>query len=107
MTKFQKVRRKKRLKWWPLSSKQSPISPATSTRHIWKIKYSLLCTTLSFLQSDCTINLIESKGENYVLSATLDEWISFRMKKNMSSFMLWKEKVNLYVVLEYQLLCWS
>ena len=65
-----------------------------------------VCTTLSFLQSDCTINLIESKGENYVLSATLDEWISFRMKKNMSSFMLWKEKV-IYVVLEYQLLCWS
>ena len=42
-----------------------------------------------------------------MLSATLDEWISFRMKKNMSSFMLWKEKVNICVVLEYQLLCWS
>ena len=41
-----------------------------------------------------------------MLSATLDEWISFRMKKNMSSFMLWKEKV-IYVVLKYQLLCWS
>ena len=104
MTKFQKVRRKKRLKWWPLSSKQPPISPATSTRFTLEI---YVTTTLYSLQSDCTINLIESKGENYVLSATLDEWISFRMKKNMSSFMLWKEKVNIYVVLEYQLLCWS
>ena len=86
----------------------------TPKNHFWNIalftRFNLdihYCTTLSSLQSDCTINLIESKGENYVLSATLDEWISFRMKKNMSSFMLWKEKVNLYVVLEYQLLCWS
>ena len=46
-----------------------------------------------YVKSDCTINLVERKGENYVLSATLDEWISFRMKKNMSGFMLWKEKV--------------
>ena len=29
-------------------------------------------------QSDCTMNLIEKSGENYVLSATLDEWASFR-----------------------------
>ena len=38
---------------------------------------------------------MERKGENYVLSATLDEWIDFRMKKNMSGFMLWKEEVDL------------
>ena len=39
---------------------------------------------------------MERKGENYVLSATLDEWLEFRMKKNMSAFMLWKEEVALF-----------
>ena len=86
---------------------QQAVSYFTSNFNKVHMEVISYCTTLYSLQSDCTINLIESKGENYVLSATLDEWISFRMKKNMSSFMLWKEKVNLYVVLEYQLLCWS
>ena len=86
---------------------QQAVSYFTSNFNKVHMEVISYCSTLSSLQSDCTINLIESKGENYVLSATLDEWISFRMKKNMSSFMLWKEKVYIYVVLEYQLLCWS
>ena len=33
---------------------------------------------ICFSQSDCTINLIEKTGENYVMSATLEEWNTFR-----------------------------
>ena len=33
-------------------------------------------------------------GENYILKATLDEFDEFRMKKNMSDLMKWKEKVK-------------
>lgn len=48
---------------------------------------------LSF-QSDCRINLVDRIGENYILKATLDEFDEYRMKKNMSDYMKWKEKVS-------------
>ena len=50
--------------------------------------------TLSF-QSDCRINLVDRIGENYILKATLDEFDEYRMKKNMSDYMKWKEKVTI------------
>ena len=45
-------------------------------------------------QSDCRINLVDRIGENYILKATLDEFDEYRMKKNMSDYMKWKEKVT-------------
>jgi hypothetical protein len=33
-------------------------------------------------------------GENYILKATLDEFDEYRMKKNMSDYMKYKEKVS-------------
>ena len=46
------------------------------------------------LQSDCRINLVDRIGENYILKATLDEFDEYRMKKNMSDEMKYKEKVR-------------
>ena len=45
-------------------------------------------------QSDCRINLVDRIGENYILKATLDEFDEYRMKKNMSDEMKYKEKVG-------------
>ena len=45
-------------------------------------------------QSDCRINLVDRIGENYILKATLDEFDEYRMKKNMSDEMKYKEKVR-------------
>lgn len=50
-------------------------------------------------KSDCRINLVDRIGENYILKATLDEFDEFRMKKNMSDFMKWKEKEECYTAL--------
>ena len=55
--------------------------------YLWKFY------ALSF-QSDCRINLVDRIGENYILKATLDEFDEYRMKKNMSDYMKWKEKVT-------------
>ena len=49
--------------------------------------------SLDYLQSDCRINLVDRIGENYILKATLDEFDEYRMKKNMSDEMKYKEKV--------------
>ena len=46
-------------------------------------------------QSDCTIGLVEKSSENYILSATLDQFLESRMKKQMTDQMLWTEKVAL------------
>ena len=46
------------------------------------------------VQSDCRINLEDRIGENYILKATLDEFDEYRMKKNMSDLMKYKEKVG-------------
>ena len=52
-------------------------------------------TEFNFLfQSDCRINLVDRIGENYILKATLDEFDEYRMKKNMSDEMKYKEKVG-------------
>ena len=48
----------------------------------------------SMFQSDCRINLVDRIGENYILKATLDEFDEYRMKKNMSDEMKYKEKVR-------------
>lgn len=47
---------------------------------------------MDYLQSDCRINLVDRIGENYILKATLDEFDEYRMKKNMSDEMKYKEK---------------
>ena len=47
----------------------------------------------SVIQSDCTIGLVEKSSENYILSATLDQFLESRMKKQMTDEMLWTEKV--------------
>ena len=38
--------------------------------------------------------MVDRIGENYILKATLDEFDEYRMKKNMSDYMKWKEKVT-------------
>ena len=54
----------------------------------------MLTLPVVLFQSDCRISLSEKAGENYVLAATLDIWEEFRMKKNMSDSMKYKEKVR-------------
>ena len=49
------------------------------------------------LQSDCRIAVDSRQGENYILKATLDEFDEYRMKKNMSDYMKWKEKVKIKI----------
>ena len=58
------------------------------------MKFSWFILTKTF-QSDCRINLVDRIGENYILKATLDEFDEYRMKKNMSDYMKWKEKVTI------------
>jgi len=50
-------------------------------------------------KSDCRINLVDRIGENYILKATLDEFDEYRMKKNMSDEMKYKEKVECFTAL--------
>jgi predicted oxidoreductase (fatty acid repression mutant protein) len=50
-------------------------------------------------KSDCRIVLESRQGENYILKATLDEFDEYRMKKNMSDFMKWKEKEECFAAL--------
>ena len=60
-----------------LSTVQQAVSYFTSNNN----KVSLVLDRsmmILVLQSDCTIGLVEKSGENYVLTATLDEWLSFR-----------------------------
>ena len=38
--------------------------------------------------------MMEKSSENYILSATLDEFLELRMKKQMADWMLWEEKVR-------------
>lgn len=51
-------------------------------------------------KSDCRINLVDRTGENYILKATLDEFDEYRMKKNMSDEMKYKEKAECFAALE-------
>jgi len=51
-------------------------------------------------KSDCRINLVDRTGENYILKATLDEFDEYRMKKNMSDEMKYKEKGECFAALE-------
>jgi len=51
-------------------------------------------------KSDCRINLVDRIGENYILKATLDEFDEYRMKKNMSDQMKYKEKAECFAALE-------
>ncbi len=51
------------------------------------------------MQSDCRIRLEARIGENYILKATLDEFDEYRMKKNMSDYMKYKEKVRTFLFL--------
>ena len=39
--------------------------------------------------------MVDRIGENYILKATMDEFDEFRMKKNMSDEMKYREKVTL------------
>ena len=45
-------------------------------------------------KSDCRVRLEDRLGENYILKATLDEFDEYRMKKNMSDLMKYREKVR-------------
>ena len=45
-------------------------------------------------QSDCTITMVDRSSENFILSATLEEFLESRMKKQMEDWMLWLEKVR-------------
>lgn len=38
--------------------------------------------------------MVDRIGENYILKATMDEFDEFRMKKNMSDEMKYREKVT-------------
>lgn len=51
-------------------------------------------------KSDCRINLVDRIGENYILKATLDQFDEYRMKKNMSECMKWKEKEECFSALQ-------
>lgn len=51
-------------------------------------------------KSDCRINMVDRIGENYILKATMDEFDEFRMKKNMSDEMKYREKVECFAALE-------
>jgi len=51
-------------------------------------------------KSDCRIGLEDRQGENYILKATLDEYDLWRLKKNMSDLMKWKEKDECFAALE-------
>jgi len=51
-------------------------------------------------KSDCRINMVDRIGENYILKATMDEFDEYRMKKNMSDEMKYREKVECFSALE-------
>ena len=50
--------------------------------------------------------MVDRIGENYILKATMDEFDEFRMKKNMSDEMKYREKVTLIsIILNPTALC--
>lgn len=51
-------------------------------------------------KSDCRIRLEDRISENYILKATLDEFDEYRLKKNMSDYMKWKEKDECFAALQ-------
>jgi len=51
-------------------------------------------------KSDCRIRLDNKINENYILKATLDEFDEYRLKKNMSDYMKWKEKDECFAALQ-------
>jgi len=51
-------------------------------------------------KSDCRITLANKISENYILKATLDEFDEYRLKKNMSDYMKWKEKEECFAALQ-------
>ena len=55
---------------------------------------------MPYFQSDCRINMVDRIGENYILKATMDEFDEYRMKKNMSDEMKYREKVRIYFLLD-------
>jgi len=44
--------------------------------------------------------MVDRIGENYILKATMDEFDEYRMKKNMSDEMKYREKVECFSALE-------
>ena len=58
-----------------------------------EVRQNVIIECVNF-QTDCTVSLKEKAGENFVLAATLDMWNEFRMKKNMSDMMKYKEKAK-------------
>ena len=44
--------------------------------------------------------MVDRIGENYILKATMDEFDEYRMKKNMSDEMKYREKVKIYFLLD-------
>ena len=42
--------------------------------------------------------MVDRIGENYILKATMDEFDEFRMKKNMSDEMKYREKVTHFLL---------
>ena len=62
-----------------LSTVQQAVSYFTSNNNkVSEVSQEPELSSYVISQSDCTINLIEKNGENYVMSATLEEWNTFR-----------------------------
>jgi len=78
--------------------------PGTEDEERNEVKNTIQQTVSHFTsntnKSDCRINLVDKIGENYILKATLDEFDEFRMKKNMSDYMKWKEKAECFAALQ-------
>lgn len=78
--------------------------PSTEEEERNEVKNTIQQTVSHFTsntnKSDCRINLVDRMGENYILKATLDEFDEYRMKKNMSDYMKWKEKHECFAALQ-------
>jgi len=84
--------------------KLDDVVPLTDEEDEQEVKNTIQQTVSHFTsntnKSDCRIAMENRIGENYILKATLDEFDEFRMKKNMSDLMKWKEKVECFEALD-------
>jgi len=78
--------------------------PLTDDEEELEVKNTIQQTVSHFTsntnKSDCRIRLEDRIGENYILKATLDEFDEYRMKKNMSDLMKYREKEECFEALE-------
>jgi len=83
--------------------KLGKVVPDTDEEERNEVKNTIQQTVSHFTsntnKSDCRINLEDRIGENYILKATLDEFDEYRMKKNMSDLMKYKEKEECFAAM--------